>query len=131
MNERIEVFREIEIGEKVCLLIKQNYFPNESWINVYQRVSNKFTMLKAILRRFYGLEKKELTKDIWERINKYDEIDIEDTLSMENDFKPTEGTLETKVKKYTDNVLWVPVPISQSETLAKIKGLLSSRETIS
>jgi hypothetical protein len=85
--------------------------------------------MKKILRLFYGLEKKPFTLDIWEMINKYTEKDIEDVFSMENDFtdKPKE---QNKLKKYTDNVVWVPVPVNKPETLAKVRGLLKEGEAI-
>lgn len=125
MNNRIEAIREIDVGENVCKLIKKMYFHDTHWSQCYRQVADKFTMMKKILRRFYGLEKKDLTTDIWEKIEKYTEKDIEEVFLLEDDFMESKAPSQGKLKKYTDNVVWVPVPTNKPEVLAKVRGLLT------
>jgi hypothetical protein len=110
---------EITLGEPICEKIKNIYHANKSWQACYKQVSEKFTILKRLMRKIYP------DKDILEllrEINKFDTMSYQEIFEMQHDFFKEE---ELKHKSdYRKKVTWVPVPIDKPELLEEIRQML-------
>ena len=69
------VTAEINLGAMVCDQLKIIYFRNEKWIDCHARVTEKFTALKKIMRKFYP---EKTTSEILREVGKYSREDIAD-----------------------------------------------------
>lgn len=116
------IMPEITLGEIICIRIKQIYFSDESWPDCYQKVANKFTVFKRIMRKIYpDTEIVEILK----KVQKFDTMDIQEIFSMEGDYlKDDSVRSENGLPKYDKRVIWVPVPVDKPELLGDIRKML-------
>ena len=74
---------EIELGARVCTMIKENNFKNTPWDgNVSTAVSKIFTNVKKIARKFYA-ELSEL--EMLEKLAQYKTEEIMEVLELTNE----------------------------------------------
>lgn len=66
---------EIELGAPTCKHIKNIFYPNRPWVEVYRDVASKFTELKQIMYKIYP-ELKRI--DIVRELSTYSQQDIKD-----------------------------------------------------
>lgn len=66
MNEKYTEFNElVNLGELVCLRIKQTYFNNEPWNECYRKVAAKFTEVKRKARKYLShMNEKEMLTEL-------------------------------------------------------------------
>lgn len=70
---------DITLGETVCIMLKRMYFPDTPWQECYKDVANKFSELKAVMRKFYT-GKTDL--EILHEIRRYSEDDISEAFCL-------------------------------------------------
>ena len=118
-------YPEITLDETVCIKIKQIYFNEKKWPDCYRDVANKFTLFKKIMRKIYPY------KDILEilkSVQRFDTHDIQEVFDMESDYlKPEPEKNAAGMPKYDKNVVWIPVPVNETEKLATIRKMLTEK----
>jgi hypothetical protein len=69
--------QEIDIGTKICRLIKQIYFSDKKCMDCYGDVSISFSNLKSIIKKRHP----DMThEDILRTLTEYDEFDLREAL---------------------------------------------------
>lgn len=110
---------EMRYGYHICKLIKQIYYPNDTWQASYRNNGSKFSLFKRIMRTFYP-DIVEIT-DILKQVQDVDERYIEDVFGFEDRVKG-----EVKIingAKYDKKVTWVPIAIERVELLEAIRQI--------
>lgn len=119
------ITKEINLGVDVCKKLKDIYFADSSWNDCHQKVSQKFTVFKKILRKFYS---ESNNVELLKRIKLFDTLSFQEVFEMETDLST--DNLSTGVKnKYGNNVTWIAVPVDKPELYEVIRKLLVEDST--
>jgi hypothetical protein len=116
-------YPEVTLSEYICSKIKNIYFADKIWPECYRQVANKFTEFKVIVRKFYGGYTRDDNIELLKRVRHFAENDIKEAFEMP--MKEEKKVPEEK-KKYSDKVIWVPVPVHSPEILEAVNKLLGS-----
>ena len=78
MNEKYTEFNElVNLGERICITIKQLYFADTPWNECYRKVGDKFTEVKRKARKCLPqMNEKEMLKEL----RNFSTTDIEDMM---------------------------------------------------
>ncbi len=101
MNEKHTEFNElVNLGEMICVKIKQLYFADKPWNECYRQVGYKFTEVKRKARiMLVGKTEKEMLKEL----RNFSTTDIEDMMDDAKE-KAVQGEQATKNGVYLDAV---------------------------
>jgi hypothetical protein len=112
---------EMRLGDHICKLIKQIYYPNDPWQQVYRVIGNKFSIFKKILRTFYP----EVTEviELLKKIQGVDKQYVEDVFSFEGRVNQESSVVADNPAKYGVKVTWVPISIERVEMIDAIRQI--------
>lgn len=117
-------YEEIDIGARICTLLKEMYFVDIPWVDCYRQVADKFTLLKKILRKFYGISNQD---ELMEKVKLLDKTLIEDAFSIANDVLHDNALVVNGiVTRYAGKVTWIPVPLDEPELVETIRKMVVS-----
>lgn len=101
MNEKYTEFNElVNLGEQVCVTIKQLYFQDMAWNACYRKVGDKFTEVKRKARQCLPqMNEKEMLTEL----RNFSTTDIEDMMDDATE-KAIQGKQVTKNDGHMDAV---------------------------
>lgn len=77
-NRREAIYVEIRLGEPICEKLRTIYHDGQHWQICYKDVANKFSLLKAKMKKFYTDKDNE---QILRELSHYSESDIRDAIN--------------------------------------------------